>query len=75
MHARLNEQALLFEGADRLSADLNADLLAVDGQGLLLEVWLPHLLGAAQRKADVIAVLLALAGDFTFLHDSYPLLI
>ena len=62
------DQAFFLHGADSLGADLQGDLLAIDDQGLLLQVRLPDLLGVALREADVVAVLLALAGNFTFLH-------
>ncbi len=61
-------QALLLEGAERLGADLELDLLAADYDSLVLKVGLPDFLGVALGKADIVAVLLALAGYITFLH-------
>ncbi len=63
------QQALFLEGADRLRAEFHGDFFAVDHEGLLLEVRLPDFLGMALREAHIVAVLLAFAGDVTFLHD------
>jgi hypothetical protein len=64
------KQTFFLEGTDSRSANLEFDLFAVDNNCLSLEVWLPDFIGAAQRKANVLAVLLAFAGEFTFLHRS-----
>jgi hypothetical protein len=55
-----------------LGAQLHLDAFTVDNDGLGLEVWLPNFFGVALRKADIAAVLLAFAGEFTFLHDRIP---
>mgnify|MGYP003594175171 CR=1 FL=1 len=65
------DKAFFLEGADRLGANLELDLLAIDYDGLLLEVWLPDLLGVALREADVAAELLTLAGNVAFAHVIY----
>lgn len=63
------DDTLLLEGAKSLRADLEGDLAAVDDQGLGLEVRLPDFLGVALGEADVVAVLLAFAGDLTDIHN------
>lgn len=62
------KQALFLKGADSLGAYFQLNLLAVDNNCLLLQVWFPNLLGVALREADAIAELLALAGNFTLTH-------
>ena len=64
------DQTFFLHGAKRLSANLQRDLLAVNDEGLLLEVRLPNLFGVALRKADIAAVLLAFTGDVTLLHGN-----
>jgi len=66
------DEAFFLQGADSLRADLEADLLAVYNDSLVLEVWLPDFLGVALRKADIVAILFAFAGEFTFLHNVVP---
>jgi hypothetical protein len=63
------EETLLFEGADSLGAELHSDFFAVNHDSLGLKIWLPNLLGVALREADIAAVLLAFAGEFTLLHN------
>jgi hypothetical protein len=63
------DEALLLQRADSLGAYLEGNLLAIDHNGLGLKIRLPNLLGVALREADIAAVLLALAGDFTLLHS------
>lgn len=65
------DQTLFLQGADSLCADLHRHLFAINNDGLSLEVWLPNFLGVTLRKADIAAELLALAGDFTFLHNLF----
>lgn len=69
--AELGDDAFFLERADSLSADLHADFFAVDDDGLVLEVWLPDLLGVALRKADIVAKLFAFAGKFTSCCHNY----
>jgi hypothetical protein len=68
---RRNKQTLLFEGANSLGAELQLDFLAVYHHRFVLEVWFPDLLGVALAEANVATVLLALASEFTFLHDYF----
>lgn len=63
-----SDDALFLQGTDSLGTELHANFLAVDNQGLDLEIWLPNLLGVALREANVAAVLLALTGEITLLH-------
>lgn len=51
-----------------MGADLHGDFFAVNNEGFSLKVGLPNLFGVALRKADIAAVLLAFAGEFTYLH-------
>jgi hypothetical protein len=57
-----------------LRANFHFDLFAVNHQGFGLQIRLPYLFGMALRKAYVIAVLLAFAGNFTLLHNQPPIL-
>ena len=52
---------------------MQAYLFAIDHYGLSLEVGLPDFLGVALAKADIIAKLLAFAGEFTLIHGIYSL--
>lgn len=63
------DDALFFEGADCLSTETHGHLLAIDNQGLLLQVWLEHLLGVTLREANAVAELLALTSNITFVHS------
>ena len=51
------------EGADGGSRKLEANLLAIDNNGLLLKIGLPDLAGLLLGKRYVITELLSLAGD------------
>jgi hypothetical protein len=63
------DETLFLEGAKSLGADLELDLFAVNDNSLGLQVRLPNFLGVALRKANVVTVLLAFAGDVTLLHE------
>lgn len=52
-----------------MGADFHRYLLTVYFESFFLEVWLPDFLGVALREADITAELLALASDFTLVHD------
>ena len=65
-------EAFFLQGADGLGADLELHLLAVNNNGLGLEVWLPDFLGVALAKADIAAVLFAFTGEFAYLHRFNP---
>jgi hypothetical protein len=73
MLAGASEQTFFLECTDSLRADLERHFFAVYNDSLGLEVWFPNFLGVALREADVVAKLLAFAGDFTFLHYFYPI--
>lgn len=64
------KQALFLQGANSLSADLEANFATINNNSLGLEVWLPDFRGVALRETNVVSVLLAFAGNFTFLHNS-----
>ena len=68
----LGDYAFFLKRSYGLCTDLHCYLLAVDNYGFLLEVWLPYLFGVALREADIAAVLLAFASDFTLLHVIDP---
>jgi hypothetical protein len=55
-----------------LRTNLHLDLFAVNSKSLGLQIRLPYFFSMALRKADVVAVLLAFTGDFTFLHKILP---
>ncbi len=57
--------------AQRLGADLDLYFFAIDLDGFILEVGLPDFLGVALTEADIAAILLALAGEFAFLHNNF----
>jgi len=63
-----SQDALFLERSDSLRADLQLDFFAINNNGLFLEVWLPHFLGVALRKADIAAILFAFAGNITLTH-------
>lgn len=64
-----SQQTLLLEGANSLGANLELDFAAIDNNSLGLQVRLPDFLGVALREADIAAELLALAGEFTDVHN------
>jgi hypothetical protein len=66
------EQALFLEGADSLGAQLHLDFFAVNHERLGLEIGLPDFLGMALAEANIAAILLAFAGEVTFLHRGIP---
>jgi hypothetical protein len=66
------KQSLFLECTDSLGTDLQFNLLAINDNSLLLQVWFPYLLGVALRETYVVSELLALAGDFALAHYFYP---
>ncbi len=64
MQGSLGENALLLQRADRAGAKNHGNLLSVDGESLLLKVWLKHAIGATQREANIVAKLLSFTGEF-----------
>ena len=62
------DDTLFLEGTDSLSADFHSDLLTVNDKSLGLKVGLPNFLGVALGEANVVAVLLAFAGEFADVH-------
>ena len=61
-------EALFLESTNCLRTNLELHFFAVDKNSFLLQVWLPHFLGVALRKANAVAELLAFTGDFTLTH-------
>ena len=59
------QNAFFLQRTNCLSRNRHCDFLSIDHEGLLLKIRLEDSLSAAQRKADIIAVLLSFAGDFT----------
>lgn len=51
-----------------MGANAQLNLLTIDNNGFFLEVWFPDLFGVALGEADIVAELLALAGEFTLTH-------
>ena len=68
----LDEEAFFLKGTNSLCAYLKLHFLAIHLDCLILKIWLPNLFSVALRKADITAVLLALAGKFAFLHYISP---
>jgi uncharacterized protein involved in propanediol utilization len=62
------DYAFFAKSTDTLGADLQTDFFAVDNHSLVLEIRLPDFWGMALRKADIVAILFAFAGDITYLH-------
>ncbi len=62
------KKTLLLKCADSLGADFEGNFLTIDNQSFGLKVWLPNLFGVALGEADIAAILLAFAGEFTFVH-------
>lgn len=58
------QKTFLLECADRLSAEYHAYFLAAYNDSLFLQVRFESTLGAAEGEANVMTVLLALAGEF-----------
>jgi hypothetical protein len=70
-----SEQTLFLKGSYSLCAHLELNLLAVDYNGFLLQVGLPHLFCMAQREANIIAVLAAFTEYIAFAHSLWFLLV
>lgn len=62
------EETLLFKGTNGGGTNFHLHFPTVNGQSFNLKIGFPDLFGMALRKTDITAVLLALTGDFTFLH-------
>lgn len=69
----LSDKTLFLKGTNGLGADFHLYLFAFNNDCFSLEVGIPNLLGVALAKADVVAELFALAGEFTLLHVIYPI--
>jgi hypothetical protein len=61
---RASENAFFPQSANRLRREGHRDFLAIDEKSLFLEIGLEYSLGATQREADVVSVLLAFTGEF-----------
>lgn len=61
----LRKDTLFLEGTNRVGAEYHRYLLSVDSKRLLLQIRLEYPACATQRKADIVAELLSLAGEFT----------
>ena len=70
--ARSGEQTLFLECADSLCADLHAHFYPINDEGFLLQVGFPDFFGVALGEADIAAVLLSFAGEFTLTHQFVP---
>ena len=64
--------AFALQGAKSARADFDADFFTVNDKRLFLDISIPSLAGAALRKADIVAKLLAFTGDFTLFHTLIP---
>lgn len=63
-----SKNTFFLKRAYSLRAQFHGNFFAVKHESFGLEVWFPDFFGMALRKTDVTAVLLALAGEITFLH-------
>lgn len=54
-----------------MCADLHLKFFAINHDGFNLKIWFPDFLGMALGETDIAAELLAFAGDFTLLHNSF----
>lgn len=60
----LAKNTLFLEGANRLRRECHSNFLTINDESLFLKIRLEYTLGTAQRKADIIAMHFAFAGDF-----------
>ena len=65
----LGYEPFLLQRPKRLGANFKLYLFAVNSNCLDLQVRLPDFLGVALAEANIAAVLLAFAGEFTLLHN------
>ncbi len=70
----LFQQAFFLQSAKGASCNVYTNLLAVDGQGAFLNVWLEDLASLSLGERYVVAVHFAFAGNFTNCHLISPLL-
>jgi hypothetical protein len=63
-------QTLFFEGSDALGGNGHFNFFAVNNNSLSLEIRFPDFFSVALREADIVSVLLALAGNITYLHKA-----
>ena len=68
----LGNNAFFPKRADSLCSKRHGNLLSVNHEGFLLKVWLKHALGATQRKANIVAELLAFTSKFTLRCHNFP---
>ena len=59
------KNAFFLQSSDRLSRDGHSDFFTIDDKSLFLKIRLEDTVGSAQRKANVVTVLLAFASEFT----------
>src|SRR6266568_3995031 len=71
LFCRGSQQSFFLQGADCLCTNLEFYFSAVNNNSFLLQVRRPDLFGVALRKADIVAKLLAFAGNFTSLHEGF----
>ena len=71
---KLFNHALLTKCTERRSGNFHLNLVAIDDKSVTLSIWLENLASFVLRKAHVLAIHLALAGNFTYCHI-YNLLI
>lgn len=65
------DDTFFLESTDSLSTKLHRNFFTIYNNGFILKIGLPDFLGVALRKADIAAVLLAFASEFTYLHDLF----
>lgn len=62
------EETLLFESPYPSRTDLELNLLTINNNCFGLQIWLPGFFGTSKREGHIVPVLLAFAGNITFLH-------
>ena len=65
------DDSFFLQSTNSLSREVHGDFLAINHEGFLLQVRFEDSLGAAQRKADVIAMHFAFTSDLTSCHIIY----
>lgn len=62
--------SVLLESSNCRCCQLNTNLLTVNDEGFLLEIWLPDFWGGTHRVAHVVAKLLTFSCDVAFVRHS-----
>ncbi len=66
------DETFFLQSAERGGGDVCLDLLPVDDEGALRDVWLEDFASLSLRERDVVAVHFTFAGDFADSHVISP---